>query len=50
MSEAHRRHGTLVPGTIPWTQEDDELVRDAAGGRLGTQGALAEAKKVLRLA
>jgi hypothetical protein len=27
MSETHRRRGTLVPGTIPWTSEDDELVR-----------------------
>jgi hypothetical protein len=27
MSEAHRRRGTLVPGTVLWTQEDDELVR-----------------------
>jgi hypothetical protein len=27
MSEAHRRCGTLVPGTVPWTAEDDELVR-----------------------
>jgi hypothetical protein len=27
MSEAHRRRGTLVPGTIPWAPEEDELVR-----------------------
>ncbi len=27
MSETHRRRGTLVPGTVPWTPEDDELVR-----------------------
>ena len=27
MSEAHRRRGTLVPGTIPWTADEDELVR-----------------------
>jgi hypothetical protein len=27
MSETHRRRGTLVPGTIPWTREEDELVR-----------------------
>jgi hypothetical protein len=27
MSEAHRRRGTLVPGTIPWTRKEDELVR-----------------------
>jgi hypothetical protein len=26
MSEAHRKRGTMVPGTIPWTQEEDELV------------------------
>src|SRR5262245_28161401 len=27
MSEAHRRRGTLVPGTQPWTAEEDESVR-----------------------
>lgn len=27
MSETHRRRGTLVPGTIPWTAEQDELLR-----------------------
>jgi hypothetical protein len=27
MSETHRRRGTLVPGTIPWTQEEDELLK-----------------------
>src|SRR5579885_999078 len=27
MSETLRRRGTLVPGTIPWTAELDELVR-----------------------
>jgi hypothetical protein len=27
MSEAHRRRGTLVPGTIPWTAEEDHLVQ-----------------------
>ncbi len=27
MSETHRRRGTLVPGTIPWTAEEDEQVR-----------------------
>jgi hypothetical protein len=27
MSEAHRRRGTLVPGTVLWSPEDDELVR-----------------------
>jgi hypothetical protein len=27
MSETHRQRGTLVPGTIPWTAEQDELVR-----------------------
>ena len=27
MSDAHRRRGTLVPGTITWTREEDELVR-----------------------
>lgn len=27
MSETHRQRGMLVPGTVPWTEEDDELVR-----------------------
>jgi hypothetical protein len=27
MSEAHRKRGTLVPGTIPWTAEEDNLVK-----------------------
>lgn len=27
MSETHRRRGTLVPGTVPWTPEEDELVQ-----------------------
>jgi hypothetical protein len=27
MSETHRRHGTLVPGTVQWTAAEDELVR-----------------------
>jgi hypothetical protein len=27
MSETHRQRGTLVPGTTPWTAEEDELVR-----------------------
>jgi hypothetical protein len=26
MSETHRLRGTLVPGTIPWTAAEDELV------------------------
>jgi hypothetical protein len=26
MSEAHRRRGTLVPGTIPWTWKEDALL------------------------
>lgn len=30
MSEAHRQRGTLVPGTIPWTKEEVELVRTLA--------------------
>jgi hypothetical protein len=25
MSEAHRNRGTLVPGTIVWTADEDEL-------------------------
>src|SRR5262245_4745192 len=27
MSRAHRQRGTLVPGTVPWTAEEDEAVR-----------------------
>ena len=27
MSEADRKRGTLVPGTIPWTAEEDELAK-----------------------
>jgi hypothetical protein len=27
MSEAHRKRGILVPGTIPWTTEEDELLK-----------------------
>jgi hypothetical protein len=27
MSRTHRKRGTLVPGTIPWTPEEDELVK-----------------------
>ncbi len=27
MSEAHRRRGTLVPGTVVWTEREDELMR-----------------------
>jgi hypothetical protein len=27
MSEAHRRRGTLVPGTVVWTEQEDALVR-----------------------
>jgi hypothetical protein len=27
MSEAHRRRGTLVPGTVVWTEREDDLVR-----------------------
>ena len=27
MSEAHRQRGTLVPGTVLWTVEQDELVK-----------------------
>ncbi len=27
MSQIHRQRGTLVPGTVPWTPEEDELVR-----------------------
>jgi hypothetical protein len=27
MSKTHRRRGTLVPGTVPWTPAEDEWVR-----------------------
>jgi hypothetical protein len=27
MSEAHRRRGTLVPGTVVWPPEEDRLVK-----------------------
>jgi hypothetical protein len=27
ISETNRRLGRLVPGTVPWTVEEDELVR-----------------------
>jgi hypothetical protein len=27
MSESHRKRGTLVPGTIPWTAEEDQLLK-----------------------
>jgi hypothetical protein len=27
MSATHRRRGTLVPGTVPWAADEDELVR-----------------------
>jgi hypothetical protein len=27
MSETHRRRGTLVPGTVPWTATEDELIK-----------------------
>jgi hypothetical protein len=27
MSRTHRKRGTLVPGTIPWTPEEDEWVK-----------------------
>lgn len=27
MSETHRRRGTLIPGTVPWTAAEDELVK-----------------------
>jgi hypothetical protein len=27
MSRTHRKRGTMVPGTIPWTAEEDELVK-----------------------
>lgn len=27
MSAIHRERGTMVPGTVPWTPEEDELIR-----------------------
>jgi hypothetical protein len=31
MSKAHKKRGTMVPGTIPWTAEEDELVKTLPG-------------------
>ena len=42
MSEAHRARGTLVRGTIPWTEEEDELVRT-----LPTQQAVRRTRRTL---
>jgi hypothetical protein len=42
MSATHRQRGTLVPGTIPWTAEEDELVR-----MLSTQEAVRRTGRTL---
>jgi hypothetical protein len=54
MSEAHRRRGTLVPGTVVWTEQEDELVRSLpaaeAARRTGrTLGAVWARRRVLGL-
>ena len=54
MSEAHRRRGTLVPGTVVWTEREDALVRSLpaaeAALRTGrTLGAVWSRRRVLGL-
>jgi hypothetical protein len=54
MSEAHRRRGTLVPGTVVWTEREDALVRSLpaaeAARRTGrTLGAVWSRRRVLGL-
>ena len=54
MSEAHRRRGTLVPGTVVWTEKEDALVRSLpaaeAARRTGrTLGAVWSRRRVLGL-
>jgi hypothetical protein len=54
MSEAHRRRGTLVPGTVVWAEREDELVRSLpaaeAARRTGrTLGAVWSRRRVLGL-
>jgi hypothetical protein len=54
MSEAHRRRGTLVPGTVVWTEKEDALVRSLpaaeAARRTGrTLGAVWKRRRVLGL-
>jgi hypothetical protein len=34
MSESHRRRGTMVSGTVPWTAEEVELVRTLPAGEV----------------
>jgi hypothetical protein len=42
MSATHRQRGTLVPGTVLWTAEEDELVRT-----LPTQEAVRRTERTL---
>ena len=54
MSETHRRRGTLVPGTVVWTEREDELVRSLpaaeAARRTGRPiGAVWARRRVLRV-
>ena len=54
MSEAHRRRGTLVPGTVVWTEKEDALVRSLpaaeAARRTGRMlGAVWKRRRVLGL-
>jgi hypothetical protein len=54
MSKAHRRRGTLVPGTVVWTGREDALLRSlpaavAARRRSRTLGAVWHRRRVLGL-
>ena len=54
MSETHRRRGTLVPGTVVWTEREDALVRslpaaEAARKTGRTLGAVWSRRRVLGL-
>jgi hypothetical protein len=54
MGETHRRRGTLVPGTVVWTEREDALLRSLpaaeAARRTGrTLGAVWSRRRVLGL-
>jgi hypothetical protein len=54
MSEAQRRRGTLVPGTVVWAEREDALVRalpavEAARRTGRALGAVWSRRRVLRL-
>jgi transposase-like protein len=53
LSEAHRRRGTLVPGTNVWTPEEDELARPLPAAEVAartgrTVGAVQKHRRKLR--